>query len=83
MVYLYSQKRNRKSYQNQFCLITIWFQNSKAVYSMTMSGYAEVHLNPGGLGHIRLIALQVVKDDGVEGKLAGKVSCYQDIVCLS
>ncbi|KIM98296.1 hypothetical protein OIDMADRAFT_127822 [Oidiodendron maius Zn] len=38
-----------------------------------MSRYAEAHLNPSGPGDARPTALQIIKDEGVEGKLAGKV----------
>jgi NAD(P)-dependent dehydrogenase (short-subunit alcohol dehydrogenase family) len=38
-----------------------------------MSRYAEAHLNPNGPGDARPTALQIIKDEGVEGKLAGKV----------
>ncbi|KFZ18006.1 hypothetical protein V501_01422 [Pseudogymnoascus sp. VKM F-4519 (FW-2642)] len=38
-----------------------------------MSRYAEAHVNPSGPGDARPTALQIIKDEGVEGKLAGKV----------
>ncbi|OBT39608.1 hypothetical protein VE00_10747 [Pseudogymnoascus sp. WSF 3629] len=38
-----------------------------------MSRYAEAHSNPGGPGDARPTALQIIKDEGVEGKLTGKV----------
>ncbi|SPJ82308.1 related to reductases [Fusarium torulosum] len=38
-----------------------------------MSRYAEAHLNPAGPGDARPTALQIIKDEGAEGKLAGKV----------
>jgi NAD(P)-dependent dehydrogenase (short-subunit alcohol dehydrogenase family) len=38
-----------------------------------MSRYAEAHSNPAGPGDVRPTALQIIKDEGVEGKLAGKV----------
>ena len=38
-----------------------------------MSRYAEAHLNPSGPGDARPTALQIVKDEALEGKLAGKV----------
>lgn len=38
-----------------------------------MSRYAEAHLNPTGPGDTRLTALQILKDEGVEDKLGGKV----------
>ncbi|KAH7419652.1 short-chain dehydrogenase/reductase-like protein [Cadophora sp. MPI-SDFR-AT-0126] len=38
-----------------------------------MSRYAEVHLNPSGPGDARPTALQIIKDEGVAGKLVGKV----------
>ncbi|CAN9321889.1 unnamed protein product [Alternaria alternata] len=38
-----------------------------------MSRYAEAHANPAGPGDARPTALQIIKDEGVEGKLAGKV----------
>ncbi|EHL01877.1 putative Short-chain dehydrogenase TIC 32, chloroplastic [Glarea lozoyensis 74030] len=38
-----------------------------------MSRYAEAHKNPAGPGDARPTALQIIKDEGVEGKLVGKV----------
>ncbi|UPK90879.1 hypothetical protein LCI18_001814 [Fusarium solani-melongenae] len=38
-----------------------------------MSRYAEAHLNPTGPGDARPTALQIIKDEAAEGKLAGKV----------
>ncbi|CZR68863.1 related to reductases [Phialocephala subalpina] len=38
-----------------------------------MSRYAEAHLNPTGPGDARPTALQILKDEGVEGKLGGKI----------
>ncbi|KAF7883593.1 uncharacterized protein EAF02_005513 [Botrytis sinoallii] len=38
-----------------------------------MSRYAEVYLNPNGPGDARPTAIQIIKDEGAEGKLAGKV----------
>ncbi|KAJ5594982.1 uncharacterized protein N7459_001190 [Penicillium hispanicum] len=38
-----------------------------------MSRYAAAHANPQGLGDARPTAMQIVKDEGMEGKLAGKV----------
>ncbi|GCB25846.1 WW domain-containing oxidoreductase [Aspergillus awamori] len=38
-----------------------------------MSRYAEAHLNPAGPGDARPTALQIIKDEAAEGKLAGKV----------
>ncbi|KAJ6124014.1 hypothetical protein N7471_011331 [Penicillium samsonianum] len=38
-----------------------------------MSRYAEAHSNPAGPGDARPTALQVIKDEAAEGKLAGKV----------
>ncbi|CEO60427.1 Putative NAD(P)-binding Rossmann-fold containing protein [Penicillium brasilianum] len=38
-----------------------------------MSRYAEAHSNPAGPGDGRPTALQIIKDEGVEGKLSGKV----------
>lgn len=38
-----------------------------------MSRYAEAHSNPAGPGDARPTALQIIKDEGVEGKLVGKV----------
>lgn len=38
-----------------------------------MSRYAEAHKNITGPGDARPTALQIIKDEGVEGKLAGKV----------
>ncbi|PVH69091.1 short-chain dehydrogenase/reductase-like protein [Cadophora sp. DSE1049] len=38
-----------------------------------MSRYAEAHANPAGPGDARPTALQILKDEGVEGKLGGKV----------
>lgn len=43
------------------------------IHSITMSRYAEAHLNPTGPGDARPTALQILKDEGVEGKLGGKV----------
>ncbi|KAJ5093783.1 hypothetical protein N7456_009644 [Penicillium angulare] len=37
-----------------------------------MSRYAAVHANPQGLGDGRPTAMQIVKDESMEGKLAGK-----------
>jgi NAD(P)-dependent dehydrogenase (short-subunit alcohol dehydrogenase family) len=37
-----------------------------------MSRYAEAHANPAGPGDARPTALQIIKDEGVEGKLKGK-----------
>ncbi|KAF5874947.1 uncharacterized protein Bfra_003400 [Botrytis fragariae] len=39
----------------------------------TMARYAEAHLNPNGPGDARPTAIQIIKDEGVQGKLAGKV----------
>ncbi|MCJ1324208.1 hypothetical protein MMC10_000870 [Thelotrema lepadinum] len=38
-----------------------------------MSPYAAAHVNPQGAGDARPIALQIIRDEGLEGKLAGKV----------
>ncbi|KAH7230213.1 uncharacterized protein BKA55DRAFT_545505 [Fusarium redolens] len=38
-----------------------------------MSRYAEAHVNPQGAGDARPTALQIVKDEGLEGKLSDKV----------
>ena len=38
-----------------------------------MSRYAEAHANPSGPGDDRPTALQIVQDEGIKGKLAGKV----------
>ncbi|KXG46431.1 Short-chain dehydrogenase/reductase SDR [Penicillium griseofulvum] len=38
-----------------------------------MSRYAEAHSNPAGPGDARPTALQIIKDEAAEGKLAGKV----------
>lgn len=38
-----------------------------------MSRYAEAHLNPAGPGDARPTALQIIKDEAANGKLAGKV----------
>jgi NAD(P)-dependent dehydrogenase (short-subunit alcohol dehydrogenase family) len=38
-----------------------------------MSRYAEAHVDPKGPGDARPTALQIIKDEGVEGKLVGKV----------
>jgi NAD(P)-dependent dehydrogenase (short-subunit alcohol dehydrogenase family) len=38
-----------------------------------MSRYAEAHLNLAGPGDARPTALQIIKDEAAEGKLAGKV----------
>ncbi|KAJ5119417.1 short-chain dehydrogenase [Penicillium atrosanguineum] len=37
------------------------------------SPYADAHQDPQGAGDARPTALQIIKDEGVEGKLAGKV----------
>ncbi|CAH0057234.1 unnamed protein product [Clonostachys solani] len=39
-----------------------------------MSRYAEAHANPSGPGDARPTGLQIVKDNGLEGKLVGKVA---------
>ncbi|KAF4906958.1 WW domain-containing oxidoreductase [Colletotrichum viniferum] len=38
-----------------------------------MSRYAEAHADPQGTGDARPTALQIIKDEGLEGKLGGKV----------
>lgn len=38
-----------------------------------MSRYAEAHFNPAGPGDARPTALQIIKDEAADGKLAGKV----------
>lgn len=38
-----------------------------------MSRYAEVHSKPNGPGDARPTAVQIIKDEGVENKLSGKV----------
>ena len=38
-----------------------------------MSAYTAAHANPKGAGDARPTALQIVRDEGVEGKLGGKV----------
>ncbi|KAJ3453423.1 hypothetical protein MRS44_017670 [Fusarium solani] len=38
-----------------------------------MSRYAEAHAKPAGPGDARPTALQIIKDEGVEGKLNGKI----------
>src|SRR6187402_2875884 len=38
-----------------------------------MSRYAEAYVDPQGPGDARPTALQIVKDEGLEGKLNGKV----------
>ncbi|KAF4345882.1 hypothetical protein FBEOM_173 [Fusarium beomiforme] len=38
-----------------------------------MSRYAAVHVNPQGPGDARPTALQIIKDEGIEGKLQGQV----------
>lgn len=38
-----------------------------------MSRYAEAHAKPNGPGDARPTALQIIKDEGVEGKLKGEV----------
>ena len=38
-----------------------------------MGPYIDAHANPQGAGDARPTALQVVRDEGVEGKLRGKV----------
>ena len=37
------------------------------------SRYAEAHLNATGAGDARPTALDIIKDEGLEGKLTGKV----------
>ncbi|KAF7172428.1 hypothetical protein CNMCM5623_004616 [Aspergillus felis] len=39
----------------------------------SLSPYAAVHLDPQGAGDARPTALQIIQDEGVEGKLVGKV----------
>lgn len=39
-----------------------------------MSRYAAAHLDPKGLGDDRPTALQIIQDEGFEGKLTGKVA---------
>ncbi|KAL1595751.1 hypothetical protein SLS60_009440 [Paraconiothyrium brasiliense] len=38
-----------------------------------MGRYTAVHANPSGAGDTRPTALQIIQDEGLEGKLAGKV----------
>ncbi|KAJ4344720.1 uncharacterized protein N0V89_012464 [Didymosphaeria variabile] len=38
-----------------------------------MGRYTAVHANPNGVGDARPTALQIIQDEGLEGKLAGKV----------
>ncbi|KAL1611920.1 hypothetical protein SLS60_000143 [Paraconiothyrium brasiliense] len=38
-----------------------------------MSRYAEAHVSPQGPGDARPTAIQIIKDEGAEGKLVGKV----------
>ncbi|KAJ4301279.1 hypothetical protein N0V90_003370 [Kalmusia sp. IMI 367209] len=38
-----------------------------------MGKYSAAHVNPTGVGDARPTALQIIRDEGVEGKLAGKV----------
>lgn len=38
-----------------------------------MSRYAQVHADPKGAGDARPTAIQIIKDEGAEGKLVGKV----------
>lgn len=38
-----------------------------------MSPYAAAHVNPQGPGDARPTALQIIKDEGLEGKLVGKI----------
>jgi len=40
---------------------------------MVAGKYHEAHLNPKGPGDARPTALQIIKDEGLEGKLTGKV----------
>lgn len=50
------------------------YQSSIALSATkTMSRYAEVHAKPNGPGDGRPTALQIVKDEGMEGKLKGEV----------
>ncbi|KAF4767313.1 Short-chain dehydrogenase/reductase SDR [Penicillium solitum] len=39
----------------------------------SLSPYAAAHLDPQGAGDARPTALQIIQDEGVEGKLAGRV----------
>ncbi|KOS40161.1 hypothetical protein ACN38_g8966 [Penicillium nordicum] len=39
----------------------------------SLSSYAAAHLDPQGAGDARPTALQIIQDEGAEGKLAGKV----------
>ena len=38
-----------------------------------MGPYTAAHINPQGAGDVRPTALQIIRDEGVEGKLGGKV----------
>ena len=38
-----------------------------------MSRYSQVHANPQGEGDARPTALQILRDENLEGKLVGKV----------
>lgn len=41
--------------------------------------YAALHQTPNGAGDARPTALQIVQDEGLEGKLAGKVGAYTNL----
>jgi hypothetical protein len=42
-------------------------------YHINMISYTAAHANPQGAGDARPTALQIVRDEGLEGKLTGKV----------
>ncbi|KAH6698098.1 hypothetical protein BKA61DRAFT_622645 [Leptodontidium sp. MPI-SDFR-AT-0119] len=66
-------KPETKDCQNHFHPICYTFPKFQVLSSMTMSRYVEAHLNPCGPGDARPTALQIIKDEGVEGQLVGKV----------
>lgn len=66
-------KSKTKVHRKRFHSTITQFQICQVPYSITMSRYAEAHLNPSGPGDARPTALQIIKDEGVEGKLVGKV----------
>lgn len=59
--------------KNQLSKSFLDFKFQNISLSITMSRYADVHLNTSGPGDARPTAIQIIKDEGVEGKLNGKV----------
>jgi NAD(P)-dependent dehydrogenase (short-subunit alcohol dehydrogenase family) len=58
---------------NNTTSIQLLLQTSNPVPSTKMSRYASAFASPAGPGDARPTALQIIKDEGVEGKLVGKV----------